>query len=109
QTAGELRARSSRLCHFEDVHETEAVVVGLTERRDGPFAARLARDAGSREPRYVHLFGGEDAKLAASAAPDVSAVEVGRKKGGLEQLEELVLEMQEQMDDIKARLERLEQ
>jgi len=109
QTAGELRARSSRLCHFEDVHETEAVVVGLTERRDGPFAARLARDAGSREPRYVHLFGGEDAKLTAPAAPDVSAVEVGRKKGGLEQLEELVLEMQEQLDDIKARLERLEQ
>jgi len=108
QTAGELRAHSSRLCRFEDVHEAEAVVVGLADRHDGPFVARLARDAGKREPRYVHLFGEEGAELTTPVAPGISSVEVGQTKGDLEQLEELVLEMQEQLEDIKARLERLE-
>ena len=107
QTPGELRSRSNRLCQFDDVSETEAVLQGLIERRDGPFVVRLAREPGRREVRYAHLFG-DDAKLATLAEPESSAVEVGQKKGGLEQLEELVLEMHEQLEDIKARLERLE-
>ena len=107
QTPGELRSRSNRLCQFDDVSETEAVLQGLIERRDGPFVVRLAREPGRREVRYAHLFG-DDAELATLAAPEISAVEVGQKKGGREQLEELVLEMQEQLEDIKARLERLE-
>jgi uncharacterized protein YceH (UPF0502 family) len=108
QTAGELRTRSSRLCHFEDAHETEAVLIGLTERDDGPFVARLARDAGTRESRYVHLFGDDSAEMAIPAAAELSAVESGQRETNLGQLEELVLEMQQQLDDIKARLERLE-
>ena len=107
QTPGELRSRSNRLCQFDDVSETEAVLQGLIERRDGPFVVRLAREPGRRELRYAHLCG-DDAELATLAAPEISAVEVGQKKGGREQLEELVLEMQEQLEDIKARLERLE-
>ena len=107
QTPGELRSRSNRLCQFEDVSETEAVLQGLIERRDGPFVVRLAREPGRREVRYAHLFG-DDAKFATLAEPESSAVEVGQKTGGLEQLEELVLEMHEQLEDIKARLERLE-
>jgi uncharacterized protein YceH (UPF0502 family) len=108
QTAGELRTRSSRLCQFNNVHETEAVLVGLAERSDGPFVAQLARDAGTREPRYAHLFGDADAAMAMPAVPKVSAVEGGQKERSLEQLEDLVLEMQEQLDEVKARLERLE-
>jgi uncharacterized protein YceH (UPF0502 family) len=107
QTPGELRSRSNRLCQFDDVSETEAVLQGLIERRDGPFVVRLAREPGRREVRYAHLFG-DDAKLATLDEPEISAVEVGQKKGGLEQLEELVLEMHEQLEDVKARLERLE-
>ena len=80
----------------------------MIERRDGPFVVRLAREPGRREVRYAHLFGDDGAELATLAAPEISAVEVGQKKGGLEQLEELVLEMQEQLADVKARLELLE-
>ena len=107
QTPGELRSRSNRLCQFEDVSETEAVLQGLIERRDGPFVVRLAREPGRREVRYAHLFG-DDAKLATLAEAESSAVDVGQKTGGLEQLEELVLQMHEQLEDIKARLQRLE-
>lgn len=108
QTPGELRSRSNRLCQFDDVSETEAILQGLIERRDGPFVVRLAREPGRREVRYAHLFGDDGAELATLAAPEISAVEVGQKKGGLEQLEELVLEMQKQLADVKARLELLE-
>ena len=108
QTAGELRTRSSRLCHFEDAHEAEVVLIGLMERDDGPFVARLARDAGTRESRYVHLFGDDSAEVATPAEAELSTVESGQRETNLEQLEELVLEMQQQLDDIKTRLERLE-
>jgi len=108
QTAGELRTRTSRLCQFQDAHETEAVVIGLIKRSDGPFVARLARDAGTRECRYAHLFGDDSAEVALHAAPEASANEGGQEEGRLAQLEELVLEMQEQLADVAARLERLE-
>jgi uncharacterized protein YceH (UPF0502 family) len=68
QTAGELCTRSKRLCQFGNVHEIEAVINGLSERGDGPFVARLARDSGKREPRYVHLFGDDDTQLAADGS-----------------------------------------
>ena len=46
QTAGELRARTNRLCEFTDAGETDRVLQGLAVRSDGPFVVRLARDAG---------------------------------------------------------------
>ncbi|HPE81029.1 MAG TPA: DUF480 domain-containing protein [Gammaproteobacteria bacterium] len=112
QTAGELRARSSRLCELADAQQTEAVINGLIERPDGPFVARLARDAGTREPRYVHLFGDRDAQTItatdtpASFEPEVSGDRKAARR--LEELEDLVLMMQGQLDDVLARLERLE-
>lgn len=59
QTPGELRTRSNRLCSFSDVAETESVLNQLSSREDGPFVLKLAREAGKRESRYVHLFSGE--------------------------------------------------
>ena len=35
QTPGELRTRTGRLCHFDDVQEAEAVLDRLMEREDG--------------------------------------------------------------------------
>jgi len=107
QTPGELRARTNRLCEFTDAQETEAVLQGLAARSDGPFVVRLARDAGRREPRYAHLFGDLEAELAAAGADETTA-EAAPAAGRLEQLEELVLELQEQLDKIEARLARLE-
>jgi uncharacterized protein YceH (UPF0502 family) len=108
QTAGELRTRSNRMCQFEDVHETEVVLKGLIERSDGPFVARLARDAGTREPRYMHLFGDEPTELATSPTSEAPAMKTQTPERRLDQLEQLVLEMQKTLDDIKARLKRLE-
>jgi uncharacterized protein len=59
QTPGELRGRASRMAPFGDVSEVEAVLQSLLERESGPFVARLPREPGRRESRYMQLFGGE--------------------------------------------------
>jgi uncharacterized protein YceH (UPF0502 family) len=58
QTPGELRTRTERLCRFADVQEVETTLVKLMEREE-PLAARLPREPGKRESRFMHLFFGE--------------------------------------------------
>ncbi len=59
QTPGELRTRTQRLCRFDNAQEVESTLSQLMQREDGPFVARMAREPGRREARYVHLFSGE--------------------------------------------------
>ncbi|OQP35693.1 YceH family protein [Pantoea latae] len=61
QTPGELRTRSGRLHEFAEVAEVEATLADLAERE---MVARLPREPGKRESRYVHLFGDETAAAA---------------------------------------------
>ena len=58
QTPGELRTRSGRLYEFAEVAEVESTLAGLAERE---MVARLPREPGKRESRYLHLFGDEKA------------------------------------------------
>lgn len=120
QTAGELRSRTNRLCEFHDAHEVESVLAGLMRRSDGPFVARLAREAGERETRYRHLFDG-DAPEAVDDVEDLSDIEMqaavatartpaaGPRPGErIEELELQVLALQEEVEGLKARLATLE-
>jgi hypothetical protein len=66
QTPGELRTHAARLAPLHDVTEVETALEDLATRPDGPFVARLAREPGRRESRYMHLFCGE-------APPDAGA------------------------------------
>lgn len=109
QTPGELRSRSNRLCQFRDVGETEAVLKGLAERRDGPFVAPMAREPGRREVRYRHLFGDPDTEVPAPAVAEVTANPADGQETRLEQLEDLVLELQQGLEEVKTRLASLEQ
>lgn len=108
QTPGELRSRSHRLCHFDDVSETEAVLQGLAERSDGPFVVRLAREPGRREARYAHLFGDPETEFPASAAVEESALPGERDDTRIARLEESVLELKEALEEVSARLAVLE-
>ncbi|HWW77948.1 MAG TPA: DUF480 domain-containing protein [Steroidobacteraceae bacterium] len=58
QTPGELRTRAARMAPLGDVSEVEAALTRLSEREDGPFVIRLAREPGRRDSRYAHLFSG---------------------------------------------------
>jgi len=109
QTPGELRSRTNRLCEFSDMQQTEAVLQGLMEREDGPFVARLPREPGKRESRYMHLFSGEP-ELASYELEEPARTEPGpRPANRIEQLENLMLELQERLEAVETRLARLEE
>ncbi|WP_370546671.1 DUF480 domain-containing protein [Edwardsiella tarda] len=98
QTPGELRTRSNRLYAFADVNEAEQALNRLAEREDGPFVVRLAREPGRRESRYAHLFCGEAAIGAESAAADTaSAMET-------DELSARVTALEAEVADLKRRL-----
>ena len=59
QTPGELRTHAARLAPLRDVSEVELELEELMTRPDGPFVAKLTREPGRRESRYMHLFSGE--------------------------------------------------
>ncbi len=79
QTAAELRLNSARLHGFADVSSVEGFLDELAERNP-PLVTKLARAAGARESRWMHLLFGEPVGLAeagggASAASGEGAVD----------------------------------
>jgi hypothetical protein len=75
QTPGELRTHAARLAPLKEVSEVEAELEDLMTRPDGPFVAKLPREPGRRESRYMQLFCGdapsptETGDLAEASAP----------------------------------------
>ncbi len=57
QTVGELRSRAERMHSFTDLTAVEDAVRELMERTP-PLIARLPREPGRKEHRFIHLFAG---------------------------------------------------
>ena len=122
QTPGELRSRASRMAPFTDVSEVEAALNRLSEREDGPFVVRLAREPGRRESRYAHLFSGEVvagsdegdapreqvaadvARSASLSTPAETAFPDMRQEQRLARLEEEVRTLRAELNDLRTRL-----
>ncbi|MBV2090433.1 MAG: DUF480 domain-containing protein [Candidatus Thiodiazotropha sp. (ex Ctena orbiculata)] len=107
QTPGELRSRTNRLCEFEDVHQTEAVLERLTQREDGPFVVRLGREPGKRESRYAHLFCGEVSLTEIQEHNETAEFSPAADESRLTQLEKEVESLRQELDGIKVRLDQL--
>src|ERR1700738_4948605 len=73
QTPGELRTRASRMAPFAETSEVETALARLTERPDGPFVVRLAREPNRRDSRWAHLFSGPVAGVAAAGEAEHAA------------------------------------
>jgi uncharacterized protein len=58
QTPGELRGRTERMHHFEDLDQVQFALQKLMQR-EPPLAAVLPRQPGTKEARYAHLMSGE--------------------------------------------------
>jgi uncharacterized protein YceH (UPF0502 family) len=58
ETAGELRARTTRMHPFESLDEVDAVLGELSDR-ESPLVMQLPRRPGQKEARYAHLLAGE--------------------------------------------------
>lgn len=104
QTPGELRARAGRLAPFAHVSEVEAALQSLLGRESGPLVAKLPREPGRRESRYMHLFAGEPPPAdAAQASSDESAPETPAG----EPLAGRVARLEEEVRGLRAALEAL--
>jgi hypothetical protein len=106
QTPGELRTHAARLAPLKDVSEVEAELEELLTRPDGPFVAKLAREPGRRESRYMHLFSGEAPPSAAGdagAAGSTVNVAAGSLAERVAALEAEVTRLQHEIDALKNR------
>jgi len=110
QTPGELRTHAARLAPLHDVSEVETELEELATRPDGPFVARLTREPGRRESRYMHLFSGEappfvEDELRPSRAAPASAAGASADAERIATLEATVAELRHELELLKARFD----
>jgi uncharacterized protein YceH (UPF0502 family) len=105
QTPGELRTHAARMAPLHDVTEVETALEDLMTRPDGPYVAKLTREPGRRESRYMHLFSGEappyvdTSTVAASSSPSRPSPDAER----IAALEAAVAELRQEVAELKAR------
>lgn len=103
QSAGELKTRCNRMTPIADVGDVEATLASLAARADGPFAVRLPRMPGTRDPRWAHLLSGPvevsgAAEETASLSPAPRAPALAER---VERLEAEVAELQRALEQIR--------
>jgi uncharacterized protein len=103
QTPGELRSRASRMASFAEVSEVEAALQSLLERESGPLVARLAREPGRRESRYMHLFSGEAPPQSAATA-DMPPDDAAPPAVGGETLASRVAKLEEEVQRLRTEM-----
>lgn len=96
QTLGELRDRSDRMHHFEDLSEVERALEHLNEMK---LAVKLPRQPGQKESRYAHLLSGE------VAAEEAASYEGAPSSDRLTILEAEVAELRAQVRALQEKLD----
>ena len=109
QTPGELRTRTDRLYHFEDLGAVHSAL-NLLMNRQPSLVKVLPRQPGTKELRYVHLLSG-DVEVPASRAAHADASSSGRQTEGtfpdldrLAKLEDEVGDLRAEVADLKSQL-----
>jgi uncharacterized protein YceH (UPF0502 family) len=106
QTVGELRGRTKRIWSFEGLSDVEKILEDLATHEDGPFTAKLPREAGRRERRYAHLFCGP---AEVDQETDALTQEPAQARGNaenerLDKLEAAVRKLQKDMENLRRQL-----
>ena len=106
QTPGELRSRTDRMYHFEALDDIVATLDRLAHR-EPPLAAILARQPGTKESRYTHLFSGEPATsedLNVALAPSFATAGTNSAADRLATLEEEVSRLRQELSEVQQQL-----
>ncbi len=112
QTPGELRTRTNRLADFVNVTEVEEVLVQLQLLNDNKIVAKLPREPGKRESRFVHLFSDVEIPTEALFSHDEATAKSTATRveqsdslvSRITELEQQVAELKKQMSDLLAQL-----
>lgn len=110
QTIGELRTRCERLFAFDTLPEVEEALNALAARPPQPLVAKLPRQPGTKESRYVQLLTGTIDAAAAIAPekslpvePATAMVRVENER--IAKLEQEVAELKQQFAEFKKQFE----
>ena len=114
QTPGELRGRADRMYHFDTLEDVVSTLDRLAQR-DPSLVCILARQPGTKEYRYMHLFSGEpleptvsratlDRESAAATAADTSVQAVPPPAQRLARLEEEVASLRQELAEVQQQL-----
>jgi uncharacterized protein len=102
QTAGELRSHAERMYAFKGLEEVEGTMMGLIEHYP-PLAIKLAKEAGRKESRFMHLFSGTDvpSELTVTEVPGSERMtrieeEIAKLRDELEELRQAFVEFKSQ-------------
>lgn len=105
QTPGELRGRADRMYHFETLEDVVSTLDRLAQR-EPPLVCVLARQPGTKESRYMHLFSGgpSEAVMARAASPVTDANAAPSANDRLSRLEEDVAQLRQELAEMRERL-----
>jgi len=104
QTPGELKQRVDRLHHFGALASVQETLEKLIERG---HVARLGRQPGQKEERYLQLLGGEESASSgksvgeAMVKPQESPQEQAPPEDRLERLERELAELRAQVNELR--------
>jgi uncharacterized protein YceH (UPF0502 family) len=108
QTAAELRLNTERLHRFADISSVEGFLDELATR-EPPLAIKLARAAGARESRWMHLLSGPVAEAAppAPAGPGAPLSEAALDASEVAAMRAEQLRMNGEITRLRRQVERL--
>jgi hypothetical protein len=100
QTPGELRTRAERMHRFDDLSEAQSALQRLMNR-EPPLVRVLARQAGTKESRYMHLLSGEGTPVGSTAGRELPESLEREKMDGLSRLSSEVGELRRDVAELK--------
>jgi hypothetical protein len=106
QTPGELRGRTDRMHHFEDLTEVQSSLQRLMQR-DPALVRVLPRQPGTKESRYKHLLSGDAEEVATADVPvsrQSSALRDAADDDRIARLEDEVANVRRELADLKQQL-----
>jgi len=106
QTVGELKERANRLAaDFTTLLEVEQTLDSLTSKEPQPLIAKLMRQPGQKEARYVHTLAGEVAvDYVDKSSNGNSSINDSGKTGRLAKLEDEVEMLRAEVAELRQRL-----
>jgi uncharacterized protein YceH (UPF0502 family) len=104
QTPGELRGRTERMHHFEALEDVVATLERLAQR-EPPLVRMLARQPGTKESRYMHLFSGEPPEAAERTIPPARTPEAAHADDDrIGKLEQEVARLRHELGEVQEQL-----